>query len=87
MKTIKDESYSNRLRALDLPSLEYRRKRGDMILTFKLLNGFMDTDPSLLFELKQNNTRGHKSNYSRNGATSAFAKHFSLKESLTTGTI
>ena len=60
VQTIKDESYGNRLRALDLPSLEYRRKRGDMILTFKLLNGFMDTDPSLLFELNQNKTRGHK---------------------------
>ena len=40
--------------------LEYKRKRGDMILTFKLLTGFMDTDPSLLFELKKDNTRGHK---------------------------
>ena len=60
VKTIKDKSYSNRLQALDLPSLDYRRKRGDMILTFKLLNGFMDTDPSLLFEIKWNNTRGHK---------------------------
>ena len=45
---------------LDLPLFECRRKRGDIILTFKLLNGFMDTDPSLLFEIKQTNTRGHK---------------------------
>ena len=60
VKTVKDESYGNRLRALDLPSLHYRRNRGDTILTFKLLNGFMDTEPSLLFEIKQNNTRGHK---------------------------
>ena len=42
-----------RQRALDQPSLEYRRKRGELILTFKLLTGFMDTDTFLLFQLKQ----------------------------------
>ena len=56
----KDKSYGERLRALDMSSLEYRRKHGDLIFTFKLLTGSMDTDPSLLFELKKNNTRGYK---------------------------
>jgi hypothetical protein len=35
--------YSERLRQLGLPSLVYRRKRGDMIEAFKILNGFYDT--------------------------------------------
>ena len=57
---IKDKSYGERLRAFVMPSLvtiEFRRKCGGMISTFKILTDFMDTDPSLLFELKQKNTR------------------------------
>ena len=60
VKMIQSESYSDRLRASDLPPLEYARRRGGMTLTFKLLTSSKDTDPSLLFGLKQNNTTGHK---------------------------
>ena len=56
---IKNYSYEERLKVLNLPSLEYRRKRGDMILTFKILKGFLDTDSSLIFDIAQSNTRGH----------------------------
>ena len=35
--------YENRLRILKLPSLEFRRKRGDMIETYKILHGCYDT--------------------------------------------
>ena len=32
--------YLERLRQLELPTLAYRRNRGDMIVTYKLLSGF-----------------------------------------------
>ena len=36
---MKDFSYQERLKALKLPTLEYRRARADMIETYKLLHG------------------------------------------------
>ena len=37
---MRDKSYEERLRILKLPTLKYRRIRGDMINTFKILNGY-----------------------------------------------
>ena len=52
--------YETRLQCLKLPSLEFRRIRGDMIEVFKILRGFYDpvTTKSLL-EINKSNTRGH----------------------------
>ena len=57
---MKDLEYGDRLRALKLPSLEFRRVRGDMIEVFKILNNFYDplTTHSLL-TLDNSTTRGH----------------------------
>ena len=38
-----DESYEDRLKALKLPSLVYRRRRGDMIQMFKIMNGLVQS--------------------------------------------
>ena len=38
---LREKTYEERLRALDLPSLEYRRKRGDMIQCYKICNGIV----------------------------------------------
>ena len=55
-----DMTYENRLRKLKLPTLAYRRTRGDMIEAFKLSSGFYDTAlPSLLEIHKDIRTRGH----------------------------
>ena len=52
--------YPERLRALRLPSLYYRRRRGDMVKVFQLLHGFIDQSPSLFFQLDRGSrTRGH----------------------------
>jgi len=40
-------SYSQRLQKLHLPTLVYRRARGDMIEVFKILHGYYDPDPAL----------------------------------------
>ena len=36
------KSYSDRLKALKLPTLKYRRYRGDMIELFKIIKGIYD---------------------------------------------
>ena len=61
---IRDLPYSDRLKALNLPTLAYRRARGDMIETYKILNNKYDQTVSNFLPLHQNvhpdsNTRGH----------------------------
>ncbi|XP_071506736.1 uncharacterized protein B0403.1-like [Diadema antillarum] len=56
-------SYAERLEKLKLPTLAYRRLRGDMIQVFKIMNGFADTNSSKLFKTKEEKVslRGHNS--------------------------
>ena len=68
---LKDLSYPERLRKLILPTLAYRRLRGDLIQTFKLthdLVGYDKTLPKFFQESHTSNLRGHskKLNLSRN---------------------
>ena len=56
-----DLTYPERLKKLNLPTLSYRRIRGDMIETYKLLNEEC-YDPrvsGILTEVVDGNTRGH----------------------------
>ena len=61
-----DTSYPDRLRKLKLPTLAYRRIRGDMIEIYKLLHGKYDRNTSNIINLyKDHNklnerTGGHK---------------------------
>ena len=51
--------YSERLRQLDLPTLRYRRIRGDMIEVFKILK-YYDSDPNQILQRHTSSaTRGH----------------------------
>ena len=53
-------SYEERLKILKLPTLSYRRARGDMIEVYKLLNGKYYYDTSELLKLNENaTTRGN----------------------------
>ena len=61
---MKDLSYQERLKILKLPSLVYRRTRGDMIETYKLLHNTYDSEVSNIVKLHEDNTsreatRGH----------------------------
>ncbi|KAK3089449.1 hypothetical protein FSP39_003702 [Pinctada imbricata] len=60
LDNIKNLSYSERLKHLGLPSLEYRRLRADMIETFRILNNIDKVDQAKLFPLNTNPTRGHE---------------------------
>ena len=54
-------SYEERLCRLKLPSLQYIRKRGDMIQTYKIMRGFDRIDQAVFFEfLPSQVTRGHR---------------------------
>ena len=60
--SLRNESYIDRLTVLNLPSLSYRYRRGDLIFLFKLLNGYFELDYSNFFTLSLSHntqTRGH----------------------------
>ena len=46
--SLRDMSYQQRLQALDLPSLVYRRYRGDMIEVYKFIHGIYKSGHNLL---------------------------------------
>ena len=55
-----DLTYTERLKRLKLPSLAHRRKRGDMIQTFKIIKGIEDIPSDRFFKLSNSSsTRGH----------------------------
>jgi hypothetical protein len=58
---LKDLSYEDRLRRLGLPTLKYRRIRGDMIELYKILTHKYDKNVSDFIKLNKCNkgTRGH----------------------------
>ena len=58
--SIRHLPYEERLRRLQLPSLYYRRKRGDMIFMYQLFHSGVDLDPEDFFTIvKEGTTRGH----------------------------
>lgn len=56
---LSQKSYPERLKALNLPTLAYRRKRADMLQTFRILKGIDNVDPANFFEVDNSKTRGH----------------------------
>ena len=47
-------SYSEKLELLQLPSLEDRRRRGDMLQTFKIVNQLDNVDTATYFQMEAN---------------------------------
>ena len=61
VSSLRHLSYQGRLRALKLPSMYYRRIRGDMIMTYQILTGHLRVDIADLFEQDPSDrTRGHQ---------------------------
>jgi ribonuclease P/MRP protein subunit RPP40 len=57
----KELSYPERLKILDIPTLVYRRHRGDMIEVYKIINGYYNDGCTVKLTLSQNTiTRGHR---------------------------
>ena len=57
---LKEKTYEDRLHCLDLPSLMHRRRRGDMIYTYKIMTGKINVNKSSFFKMTQLSTRGHQ---------------------------
>ena len=57
---MKEKNYEERLRELKLPTLAYRRRRGDMIEMYKIMNEKYDSEiVAGLLDINTNQTRGH----------------------------
>ena len=56
---IKDLPYQERLRKLKLPSLAFRRKRGDMIQVYKIMHNLEDIPEGAFFTRSEGTTRGN----------------------------
>ncbi len=71
------KSYEKRLKALDIPSLTYRRLRGDMLEIYKMTSGDYDQEalPELAF-MKDSSTRGHSKKLFHRRSTNAVRKNF-----------
>ena len=71
--TLRNLSYKELLRKLLLPTLWYRRLRGDMVEAYKMLKGVYDEGVCKLLELEENRRwlrRGHSLKLKKkNGAT------------------
>ena len=53
VSNLKGRNYEDRLRELNLETLEERRKRGDLIQAYRVLSGKADVDPNIWFTLYQ----------------------------------
>ncbi len=70
--------YSERLKKLNLTTLSCRRDRGDMLETFKYLNGQYDTAPILHLDARTHGTttRGHQLKLEKGRSRLDVRKHF-----------
>ena len=68
--------YPERLKRLELPSLTYRRKRGDMIQTYKILEGKVDTENYQPLKIaEQGRTRGYSRKLAKRYSRTALRAH------------
>ena len=73
---LRNMTYSQRLRELNLPSLTYRRLRGDMITIFQILHGSIDVQEGLLQLSNTRKTRGHHLKLHKSRAKSRARRNF-----------
>jgi len=75
---LKNKSYIDRLIYLNLPTLKYRRLRGDMIEVFKITHNIYDTTvaPDVIFN-ERANTRGNHYKLQNHSFHYDLRKHFS----------
>ena len=60
LECTKHLKYPDRLRLLNLPTLYYRRLRGDMICVFKIVTGIIDRTVACTFINSHSVTRGNR---------------------------
>ena len=70
-----DKTYEDRLKELKLYSMEYRRKRGDYKIIYKIINEIDRIHPSQLFQFATGNTRGHSKKLFKQSVNKDVRKH------------
>ena len=74
---LKNLTYEDRLKSINLPSLEFRRRRGDMIEVYKYLHKIYETKDNILpLDRSGINTRGHSLKLSKRGCRLDVRKNF-----------
>ena len=75
--SLKQLSYTDRLKKLKMPTLKYRRLRGDIIETFKIINGIYDKEVTeIFFEMSRTDqTRGHSKKIQKGNCRENLRKH------------
>jgi ribonuclease P/MRP protein subunit RPP40 len=76
VRGIRQLTYEERLRFLDLPTLVFRRMRGDMIETYKILHCIYDNTVSPILPLAENHLRGNKLKLYKRRANSDLRRNF-----------
>jgi len=78
IKEVRDKDYLDRLKELNLWTLEERRNRANLIDLFKIYKGFTTVPFESLFTLDCNNkgTRGHLAKLSEPGCQKDVRKYF-----------
>ena len=66
---IRNLSYEEGLKKLNLSSLTHRRRRGDMVTTYKLVTGRMNLNKEYFFKAPHSTMRRHKHNIFKEHAT------------------
>ncbi len=69
-------SYPERLKSLDIPSLKYRRLRGDMIEVHKIMHEIYDPQATLDLPRSTGPTRGHNFKLYQQRASKDIRKHY-----------
>ena len=72
--SLRDLSYEERLEKLNLPTLEQRRKRGDMITMYKCVTGKEHIDSEEYITYNRSSLRGHSKKLYKKGATKDIRK-------------
>ena len=62
LKNLKNLTYSERLNKLKLPSLKFRRIRGDLIQAFKIINNNDNVDKDLFFTFRSDDRTRNSEN-------------------------
>ena len=75
VKRLRDIPYCHRLKELHLPTLDYRRKRGDLIQTYKILHE-KDKVKQLFHMNTSTKTRGHSLKLNKNRNLTRLRHHF-----------
>ena len=77
IKAVRHLTYVERLRYLKLPTLKYRRLRGDMIEIFKMIAGIYDNEIVVpLTKQVVTHTRGNSCRLCQNHVRYDLRKHF-----------